>query len=118
MLPEGIEVMRAWGFRYSGIGFSWIKTYRDGSIAMSGGNTTRKNVELCLIGFRGQWPKEWRASKGVREAYVGPRERHSEKPQIFRDRIVQLFGELPRVELFARVASPGWDAWGNELPSE
>ena len=116
LLPEGIEVMRAWGFRYSGIGFSWMKIYRDGSVAMSGGQTTRKNVELCLIGFKGSWPKSARLSKGVREALISQRGRHSEKHAEFRDRIVKLYGDLPRIELFARQSAPGWTAWGNQAP--
>ena len=43
------------------------------------------------------------------------RTRHSEKPAEVRDRIVQLLGDLPRVELFARQKVEGWDSWGNEV---
>ena len=39
-------------------------------------------------------------------------------PDCARDRIVQLFGDLPRIELFARQKHPGWDAWGNEVGKE
>lgn len=42
---------------------------------------------------------------------------HSRKPAETRDRIVELMGDLPRIELFAREAAPGWDAWGNEAPT-
>ena len=44
-----------------------------------------------------------------------PREEHSKKPDIVRDKIVQLCGNLPRVELFARNETDGWDVWGNEV---
>ena len=43
------------------------------------------------------------------------RDVHSKKPNIIRDKIVQLCGDLPRIELFARKKHKGWDAWGNEL---
>jgi site-specific DNA-methyltransferase (adenine-specific) len=48
----------------------------------------------------------------VRRAKVG---KHSEKPAEFRDDIIELCGDVPRVELFARERVDGWDAWGNEV---
>ena len=47
--------------------------------------------------------------------FVSPVEAHSKKPDEARNRIVQLMGDLPRVELFARQSPPGWDVWGNEV---
>ena len=44
-------------------------------------------------------------------------EEHSKKPAEARERIVKLMGDLPRIELFARQQSPGWDVWGNEVES-
>ena len=41
--------------------------------------------------------------------------RHSEKPQMFRDLIIEVAGDLPRIELFARQKTEGWDVWGNEI---
>ena len=40
---------------------------------------------------------------------------HSKKPAVVREKIVELFGELPRIELFAREQAEGWDCWGNEV---
>ena len=40
---------------------------------------------------------------------------HSKKPDIVRDKIVELVGDLPRIELFARETAEGWDSWGNEV---
>ena len=40
---------------------------------------------------------------------------HSRKPNCVRDRIIELCGDLPRIELFARQKTPGWDSWGNEI---
>ena len=42
-------------------------------------------------------------------------EQHSRKPDEVRDKIVKLMGDQPRVELFARQQTPGWDVWGNEV---
>ena len=44
-----------------------------------------------------------------------PIENHSKKPNCIRDRIVKLCGDLPRIELFARQKTKGWDVWGNEV---
>ena len=43
---------------------------------------------------------------------------HSRKPAEIRDRIVELCGDVPRIELFARQSADGWDRWGNEAPED
>ena len=48
---------------------------------------------------------------------LSPVEQHSKKPDIVRDKIVSLTGDVPRIELFARQTTPGWDVWGNEVNS-
>ena len=55
-------------------------------------------------------------SAGVHSVVLSPLQRHSQKPAEVRDRIVELMGDLPRIELFARSAAEGWDCWGNEAP--
>ena len=77
------------------------------------GYWTRSNAELCLLAVRGR-PK--RRSAGVHQVILSPVEQHSKKPDVVRERIVSLMGDLPRVELFARQTASGWDAWGNEVP--
>ena len=59
-----------------------------------------------------------RISRAVHQLIVSPVEQHSKKPDETRDRIVKLIGDLPRVELFARQKTPGWDIWGNELEND
>lgn len=76
------------------------------------GNWTRSNPEICLIAVKGR-PK--RISAKVHSVVDSPIEGHSKKPDIVRDRIVELCGDLPRVELFARQTTDGWDSWGNEI---
>ena len=77
------------------------------------GNWTRSNAELCLLATKGN-PK--RQSKSVHQIIVSPIEEHSKKPDEARKRIVELMGDVPRIELFAREHTPGWDVWGNEAP--
>ena len=55
---------------------------------------------------------------GVSSAILAPIARHSRKPGVTRDRIVDLFGDLPRIELFARDKANGWDTWGNECEKD
>ena len=77
------------------------------------GYWTRANAELCIIATKGS-PK--RQSKSVHQVIMSPIEQHSKKPDITRDRIVELMGDVPRIELFARQKTEGWDVWGNEAP--
>ena len=49
---------------------------------------------------------------------AAPRGKHSEKPEIFYEIIERMYPELPKIELFARRARPGWAAWGNEAPPQ
>jgi N6-adenosine-specific RNA methylase IME4 len=74
-------------------------------------------VELLLICVRGNAPAPAPGEQfpGFIEA---PRGRHSEKPEIFAEHIERLFPNVPKLEMFARKARPGWDAWGNEVPME
>ena len=78
------------------------------------GYYTRSNAEICLLATRGRVLE--RKSRSVSSVIISHIERHSKKPAETRDRIVELFGDLPRIELFARETAPGWDCWGNEVP--
>ena len=54
-------------------------------------------------------------SAGIHQFVISHIEQHSKKPDIVREKIVKLMGDQPRVELFARQKTPGWDVWGNEV---
>jgi N6-adenosine-specific RNA methylase IME4 len=71
------------------------------------------NAEICLLATKGH---PHRVSKSVKQVVLAPRGRHSQKPEEVRDRIVELMGDIPRIELFARSGAEGWDCWGNEAP--
>lgn len=112
-MPEALRLGEAWGFDYKTIGFLWAKRNTNANTPFFGmGNYTRANVEPCLLFTRGK-PK--RASGGVSQFVWSRRLRHSEKPAIVRERIVELFGDVPRIELFSRHKVAGWARWGNEL---
>jgi len=115
-LPNVFEVIKAWGFEYKTCGFTWVKKNKiKDSWFMGMGNWTRSNSELCLLSVKGK-PKRMDAS--VLSVVDTPIEKHSKKPNVVKDRIVQLCGDLPRIELFARQKTKGWDVWGNEVIEE
>ena len=115
-LPDCLKVLEAWGFKYKTAAFTWAKTNsKKGSFSIGMGHYTRSNAEVCLLGLRGRLE---RRSGGVRSLVVAPRARHSEKPAEVREHIVELFGDLPRIELFARTRAAGWAAWGNQVESD
>ena len=68
--------------------------------------------EICLLATKGH---PARKSAGIHQFIISPVEQHSKKPDETRDKITALMGDLPRIELFARQKTPGWDAWGNEV---
>lgn len=113
-LPDAIQLMKSWGFKYKTVGFNWVKTNKRQTTTyfFGCGNYTRANSEICLIGIKGK-PKRVNAS--VSQVIVEPVQHHSKKPDIVRDKIVELMGDLPRIELFARDKADGWDCWGNEV---
>jgi N6-adenosine-specific RNA methylase IME4 len=117
MLQEAMALISAWGFRYKSIGFQWVKLNKSGKGYFFGlGRWTRGNTEPCLIAVKGK-PYKFVQSQSISQIIEHPIMRHSAKPPIVRDRIIELMGDIPRIELFARDAAAGWDCWGNEAPS-
>ena len=78
------------------------------------GQWTRGNTEACLLAVKGK-PHKFKKNNGVSQIIEAPVGKHSSKPLIVRDKIVELLGDLPRIELFAREQSNGWDCWGDEV---
>jgi len=112
-LSQGLEVIQRWGFQYKTLGFCWVKRNKKTPSWFWGlGFWTRSNPELCLIATKGR-PK--RVSKAVHSVIDTPIEGHSKKPDIVRKKIVELIGDIPRVELFARHKYDGWVCLGNEI---
>ena len=112
---EALKVMEAWGFAYKTAAFVWVKkNKKSGGNFWGMGAYTRANAEVCLLGVTPKAKKIVR-SHGIHQIIEAPYQGHSRKPGEARDRIVQLLGDLPRIELFARERAEGWDAWGNEV---
>ena len=112
-LNECFELIKAWGFEFKTCAFTWIKmNKKSNSLFWGMGRWTRANAEICLIATKGN-PK--RISAGVHSVVMTPIEEHSKKPDEVRKRIVQLCGDVPRIELFARQYAEGWDCGGNEV---
>ena len=113
-LLEGIELIEKWGFTYKTCAFSWVKMNKKKNTPFIGmGYYTRANNEICLLATKGKPLK--RINKNVEQVILSPIREHSRKPDEIRNRIVNLFGDLPRIELFARQKTDGWDVWGNEV---
>lgn len=123
------EVMRAWGFRYITFGFVWVKMNKNSSSKNSTqtiftpffgtGYYTKSNTEPCFLGIKGAMkPKTNYISQIIMEPHPRTAEGkiiHSRKPESVKTKIVELFGDLPRLEMFSRKPTPGWDVWGNEI---
>lgn len=117
MLKEALFVIEKWGFKYKTLGFSWIKTNKKNGKPFFGiGYYAKSNCEVCLMAVKGKTVKP--VSNKVSSVIISPRREHSRKPDEAKERIVELFGDLSRIELFARQKTPGWDVWGNEVDSD
>lgn len=116
MPEEALLLVKAWGFTLKTMkGFTWYKTTKKDKEHFGMGNWTRCNTEDCLFAVRGR-PK--RLSASVRQIIASEVREHSRKPDEARDRLVELLGNLPRIELFARQRCVGWDSMGDELPKK
>jgi len=120
-IEQASQVINAWGFKYKTVGFVWVKTTQlskgrpgspDGWLKKNLGKWTLSSTEFVLIGTKGSIRKE---AKNIRQLIMSPVEGHSKKPEEVKERIVALLGDIPRIELFARKQTEGWDVWGNEV---
>lgn len=115
-MKECIATIEAWGYEYYGLAFDWTKTGKNGKPCYGMGYYTRQNNEVCLIGVRKDKAKRIiPQNRSVSCVLQSERREHSRKPDEVREYIVQICGDIPRIELFARQEVNGWDNWGNEL---
>lgn len=121
-MAEAIELLKAWGCFYRGVFQVWVKTSKSGNIIHGQGarpSFTKPTAEYLLVGSTQAKGKTLPIfSEKMPNVVLSerPENVHSRKPAVFRSNIEELFGEVQRVELFAREAPAGWDAWGNEVP--
>lgn len=114
-LPDCLKVIETWGFEYYGLGFDWCKTKSNGTPKIGCGYYTRQNNELCLIGVKHSMTDRIKPLvKNIGCSILEQPRKHSRKPDVIRENIVKICGDIPRIELFARQEFDGWDCWGNE----
>jgi N6-adenosine-specific RNA methylase IME4 len=112
LLQEAFVTISRWGFTYRTVAFTWVKTTKNDKYHMGLGYWTRANPEICLLATKGVIK---RIDAGVRNLQIHKVREHSRKPDEIRGEIVRLLGDLPRIELFARSQTQGWDVFGNEV---
>lgn len=114
LLPEGIETVKSWGFKYKTIAFVMLKKTKTGKpFCTRSRSSTMSGTEVCLVGKRGRPHKD---SHTVKQVVESIRTKHSAKPDEVYSRIEELVGpEAKKVELFARKSWDGWTAIGNEI---
>jgi len=120
-LPEALEVIKAWGFRFRTVAFIWHKTNGDLSFDSKYGlgHYTRSNSDQVLLATRGPTPTKLIINHSIKQVWDYPIGEHSTKPVEFASHIDRLVGyERRKIELFARNAylnlRDNWDYWGLE----
>ena len=119
-LDYAIDTIRAWGLNYRGVAWIWIKTRKtDGGIIEGRGvvpTFTKPMAELVLVATTVKTGRPFPILSLKESQYLrAPPGRHSEKPDLFYDRLERLVGDRPRLDMFARVKRHGWESWGNEI---
>lgn len=109
MLPHALDVLGPWGFTYSTHGV-WGKLTKTGKVAQGTGFVLRGSHEVFILAKRGSPP----VVKPLPSLILAQRREHSRKPEEAYRHAEISFGDVPRVELFARQVRPGWDCWGAE----
>jgi len=135
-LARGIRVMESWGFEYKSY-FVWVKDFEEVEPDAHGkrvviergpagtGYWNRDRDEILLVGTRGQVPCPSMGTQGESVIFAArphqekaDRGKHSAKPTYFHEWVEKHYPTLPKIELNARAARPGWDCWGNEAPEQ
>lgn len=116
MLQEAFEVLEAWGYTYKTVAFNWIKLNKSGTPFFGIGHYTKSNAEICLLAVKGKGLPV--LDNTISQVVMTVREEHSRKPAKIYTLIERLYGDVPRIELFARHKRQGWEAWGNQVPKE
>ncbi|MBB6249768.1 MT-A70 family methyltransferase [Nitrospirillum iridis] len=113
LLPEGLQVMQAWGFQYK-TNLVWHKLRKDGGSDGRGVGFYFRNVtELILFGVRGKNARTLDPGR-TQVNYLGTRKReHSRKPDEQYE-LIEACSPGPYLEMFARGARPKWTVWGNQ----
>lgn len=113
LLPDGLCVMKAWGFRYVS-NIIWEKVRKDGGPDGRGVGFYFRNVtEVLLFGVRGKNARTLHPGRSQVNVIRSRKREHSRKPDEQYD-LIEACSWGPRVELFSRGKREGWEAWGNQ----
>jgi N6-adenosine-specific RNA methylase IME4 len=113
LLPEGLEVLRAWGFTYKS-NLIWHKIRKDGGPDGRGVGFYFRNVtEIVLFGTRGKDARTLAPGRSQVNFLATRKREHSRKPDELYP-LIEACSPGPRLEMFARGARPGWTVWGNQ----
>ena len=117
LLPDGLKVMEAWGFRYIS-NLVWHKVRKDGGSDGRGVGFYFRNVtELLLFGVRGKNARTLDPARSQVNTIQSRKREHSRKPDEQYE-IIEACSWGPRIELFSRGDRQGWTSWGNQANSE
>ncbi len=117
LLPEGLEVMRAWGFEYK-TNIIWEKVRKDGEPDGRGVGFYFRNVtEMLLFGIKGDKNRTLAAGRSQVNLIRAMKREHSRKPDEFIP-LIESCSSPPFLELFARGDRAGWDMWGDQANGE
>lgn len=107
-LPYAFGVIDAWGFKYCQT-LTWCKT----PMGTGQGGVYCPTTEFLLLARKGKAPK----TKRIDTTWwnIKRTQKHSKKPAFFRELIDSIYGDVDKIELFAREKHEGWDCWGNEV---
>jgi N6-adenosine-specific RNA methylase IME4 len=113
LLPEGIEVLRAWGFEYKS-NIVWHKVRKDGGSDGRGVGFYFRNVtELVLFGVTGKNARTLAPGRRQVNMIETRKREHSRKPDELFD-VIEACSPGPYLELFARGSRPNWTTFGNQ----
>ena len=122
MLPEALDLIRAWGFEFKTVAYCWVKIkgksaqthlfVDSGAVRKGLGYHTRAGMEQCWLATRGKGYA--RLSRGEGQVHIEGLREHSRKPDFFAQSIERLVGDVPKLEMFARTERAGWTVWGNQ----
>lgn len=117
LLPEGLEVMKAWGFEYK-TNIIWEKVRQDGAPDGRGVGFYFRNVtEILLFGIKGEKNRTLDAGRRQVNLIRAIKREHSRKPDEFIN-LIESCSSSPYLELFARGNREGWDMWGNQASED
>jgi N6-adenosine-specific RNA methylase IME4 len=113
LLPQGLQVLAAWGFEYKSM-IIWHKIRKDGGSDGRGVGFYFRNVtETILFGIRGRNARTLAPGRRQVNLLATRKREHSRKPDE-QYAIIEECSPGPFIELFARGARPGWTSWGNQ----